>query len=57
MKQESASARVGAPRGAGKLDDPAVREFRTYRMPTQVLDGASSRLLRLLGKHEKGPYG
>lgn len=31
--------------------------FLNYRMPPQVLDGASERLLRLLGSHEKGPYG
>lgn len=31
--------------------------FLNYRMPPQVLDDASDRLLRLLGKHEKGPYG
>jgi ectoine hydroxylase-related dioxygenase (phytanoyl-CoA dioxygenase family) len=31
--------------------------FLNYHMPTHVLDGASPRLLRLLGKHEKGPYG
>jgi len=31
--------------------------FLNYRMPPHVLDGASDRLLRLLGKHEKGPYG
>lgn len=31
--------------------------FLNYRMPSQVLDGASDRLLRLLGQHEKGPYG
>lgn len=31
--------------------------FMNYRMPPQVLDDASDRLLRLLGKHEKGPYG
>lgn len=31
--------------------------FLNYRLPPSVLDGASDRLLRLLGKHEKGPYG
>jgi ectoine hydroxylase-related dioxygenase (phytanoyl-CoA dioxygenase family) len=31
--------------------------FLNYRMPDHVLDGASERLLRLLGKHGKGPYG
>jgi ectoine hydroxylase-related dioxygenase (phytanoyl-CoA dioxygenase family) len=31
--------------------------FLNYEMPREVLDGASPRLLRLLGKHEKGPYG
>ncbi|MGH3873253.1 MAG: phytanoyl-CoA dioxygenase family protein [Pseudonocardiaceae bacterium] len=31
--------------------------FLNYRMPSCVLDGASDRLLRLLGKHKKGPYG
>lgn len=31
--------------------------FLNYRMPPQVLDGASDRLLRLLGSHAKGPYG
>lgn len=31
--------------------------FLNYRMPAHVLDGASPRMLRLLGKHQKGPYG
>ncbi|MGH3888153.1 MAG: phytanoyl-CoA dioxygenase family protein [Pseudonocardiaceae bacterium] len=31
--------------------------FLNYRMPDHVLDGASGRLLRLLGRHDKGPYG
>lgn len=31
--------------------------FLNYQMPPHVLDGASERLLRLLGRHEKGPYG
>lgn len=31
--------------------------FLNYHMPAHVLDGASSHLLRLLGRHEKGPYG
>jgi ectoine hydroxylase-related dioxygenase (phytanoyl-CoA dioxygenase family) len=31
--------------------------FLNYQMPMHVLDGASPRLLRLLGKHKKGPYG
>jgi ectoine hydroxylase-related dioxygenase (phytanoyl-CoA dioxygenase family) len=31
--------------------------FLNYRMPPAVLDGASARTLRLLGKHSKGPYG
>ncbi|WP_405889720.1 phytanoyl-CoA dioxygenase family protein [Streptomyces sp. NBC_00133] len=31
--------------------------FMNYRMPPAVLHGASDRLLRLLGCHEKGPYG
>ncbi len=31
--------------------------FLNYRMPERVLDGASDRLLRLLGQHSKGPYG
>ncbi|MGH3517371.1 MAG: phytanoyl-CoA dioxygenase family protein [Haloechinothrix sp.] len=31
--------------------------FLNYRMPEHVLDGASDRLLRLLGRHAKGPYG
>ncbi|MGH3849454.1 MAG: phytanoyl-CoA dioxygenase family protein [Pseudonocardiaceae bacterium] len=31
--------------------------FLNYQMPSHVLDGASDRLLRLLGKHRKGPYG
>jgi ectoine hydroxylase-related dioxygenase (phytanoyl-CoA dioxygenase family) len=31
--------------------------FLNYRMPEQVLDGASERLRRLLGQHGKGPYG
>jgi ectoine hydroxylase-related dioxygenase (phytanoyl-CoA dioxygenase family) len=31
--------------------------FLNYRMPDHVLEGADKRLLRLLGKHEKGAYG
>lgn len=31
--------------------------FLNYRMPDHVLEGASERLLRVLGKHPKGPYG
>ena len=31
--------------------------FIDYRMPDHVWDGASPRLQRLLGRHEKGPYG
>jgi ectoine hydroxylase-related dioxygenase (phytanoyl-CoA dioxygenase family) len=31
--------------------------FLNYRVPPHVLDGASDRTLRLLGKHAKGPYG
>ncbi|MCX5662804.1 MAG: phytanoyl-CoA dioxygenase family protein [Planctomycetota bacterium] len=31
--------------------------FLNYRMPDHVLEGASDRLLRVLGKHGKGPYG
>lgn len=31
--------------------------FLNYQMPTESLEGASDRLLRLLGKHPKGPYG
>ncbi|MFF4607894.1 phytanoyl-CoA dioxygenase family protein [Streptomyces sp. NPDC001339] len=31
--------------------------FLNYRMPEHVLDGASERLLRLLGQHDKGPFG
>ena len=31
--------------------------FMNYRMPDHVLEGADRRLLRLLGKHEKGAYG
>lgn len=31
--------------------------FMNYRMPPEVLDGASAQMSRLLGKHEKGPYG
>jgi len=31
--------------------------FLNYRMPDHVLDGADSRVMRLLGRHEKGPYG
>lgn len=31
--------------------------FLNYRLPPQVLDGASDRLLHLLGRHDKGPYG
>ena len=31
--------------------------FMNYRMPDDVLEGADERLLRVLGKHPKGPYG
>jgi ectoine hydroxylase-related dioxygenase (phytanoyl-CoA dioxygenase family) len=31
--------------------------FLNYRVPDHVLEGADARLLRLLGKHDKGPYG
>lgn len=31
--------------------------FLNYRMPPEVIAGASPRLLRLLGAHEKGAYG
>lgn len=31
--------------------------FIDYRMPEHVWDGASPRLQRLLGRHEKGAYG
>ena len=31
--------------------------FIDYRMPPHVLEGADARLQRLLGRHEKGPYG
>jgi len=31
--------------------------FLNYRMPDEVLDGADERLLRVLGKHERGAYG
>jgi hypothetical protein len=31
--------------------------FLNYRMPDHVLEGASERLLRVLGKHPKGAYG
>lgn len=31
--------------------------FLNYRMPDPVLEGAGERLLRVLGKHPKGPYG
>lgn len=31
--------------------------FLNYRMPDHVINGASERLLRVLGKHTKGPYG
>jgi ectoine hydroxylase-related dioxygenase (phytanoyl-CoA dioxygenase family) len=31
--------------------------FLNYHVPRHVLDSASPRLLRLLGRHEKGPYG
>ncbi len=31
--------------------------FLNYRVPDHVVDGASDTLLRLLGKHDKGPYG
>ncbi len=31
--------------------------FLNYRMPDHVLEGADDRLLRMLGKHEKGAYG
>lgn len=31
--------------------------FLNYQMPQHVLDGASERILRLLGRHDKGPFG
>lgn len=31
--------------------------FLNYQMAPHVLGGAPMRLLRLLGQHEKGPYG
>ena len=31
--------------------------FLNYEMPAHVLTGANERLLRVLGKHPKGPYG
>ena len=31
--------------------------FLNYRMPDQVIRGASDTLMRILGKHSKGPYG
>jgi ectoine hydroxylase-related dioxygenase (phytanoyl-CoA dioxygenase family) len=31
--------------------------FLNYKMPARVLKGAEERLLRVLGKHPKGPYG
>ena len=31
--------------------------FVDYRMPSHVFEGADPRLQRLLGRHEKGPYG
>jgi ectoine hydroxylase-related dioxygenase (phytanoyl-CoA dioxygenase family) len=31
--------------------------FLNYEMPGHVIAGASDRLLRVLGKHQKGPYG
>lgn len=31
--------------------------FLNYQMPPRVIAGASDRLLMLLGRHEKGPYG
>lgn len=31
--------------------------FLNYHMPEHVLEGADERLLRVLGKHPKGPYG
>lgn len=31
--------------------------FLNYHMPHYVLNGADERLLRILGKHRKGPYG
>lgn len=31
--------------------------FLNYAMPEHVLTGASEKLLRLLGKHQKGPFG
>jgi predicted NAD-dependent protein-ADP-ribosyltransferase YbiA (DUF1768 family) len=31
--------------------------FIDYRMPPHVMEGASPRLQRLLGRHEKGSYG
>ncbi|MFJ3975173.1 hypothetical protein [Streptomyces sp. NPDC090021] len=31
--------------------------FIGYRLPDGVLEGASVRLARFLGRHDKGPYG
>ena len=31
--------------------------FLNYRMPDHVIAGAGEKLLRLLGRHPKGPYG
>ncbi len=31
--------------------------FLNYKMPARVLKGADERMLRVLGKHPKGPYG
>jgi hypothetical protein len=31
--------------------------FIDYRMPDYVLEGTDERMLRLLGRHEKGAYG
>jgi ectoine hydroxylase-related dioxygenase (phytanoyl-CoA dioxygenase family) len=36
---------------------PEYCPILNYHVPRHVLDSASPRLLRLLGRHEKGPYG
>jgi hypothetical protein len=40
-----------------RLHPAALFPFLNYRMPDHVLTGATDRLLRVLGRHEKGPFG
>jgi ectoine hydroxylase-related dioxygenase (phytanoyl-CoA dioxygenase family) len=42
---------------ASRMISQRFYPFLNYRMPDQVLEGAGERLLRVLGKHPKGPYG